>query len=73
MCAALRFAEALLHCPKSDRIPWIPDGGIDVTLDPWSSYTSPNDKCCDVTDPDTAFDPDGMHTFTHMHGFALIL
>ena len=70
MCAALLFAEALhLHCPKSDRIPWIQDGGIDVG-NPWSSYTSPNDECCDVTDPGTYFDAQGKHTSKHIHVFA---
>ena len=53
MSTTLHSAEAL-HCPPSERIPWIPDGGIDV-----GNYTSPNDQCCDVNDPGTAFDAKG--------------
>ena len=70
MPATLHLAEAL-HCPPSERIPWIPSGGIDVG-DPWHKYPSPNSKCCAVTDPGTAFNAQGKHTCAHirMHVFA---
>ena len=63
MYATLHVAEGLF-CPQSSRIDWIPSGGINVG-EPWASYTNPNRKCCDVTNPGTAFSAQGKHTHVH--------
>ena len=53
-----------MFCPASDRIPWIPSGGIDVP-NPWNSYTGPNSQCCDVTDPGNGFDAQGKESLPY--------
>ena len=51
--------EALLNCPPSTRIPWIPSpAGIDVG-NPWDVYPAPESHCCDNVDPNTPFNAQG--------------
>ena len=53
-----RLAASALHCPRSDRIPWIPKGGINVK-DPWNSYSLPERRCCRKIDPMSEFNAQG--------------
>ena len=53
-----RLAASAVHCPRSDRIPWIPKGGINVK-DPWHSYSLPERRCCRKIDPMSEFNAQG--------------
>ena len=61
--ACCTVADAVFHCDRSVRIPWIPvlpkQNGIDL-YEPWQSYPLPESQCCADTDPDEKFDAQGM-------------
>ena len=49
---------ASLVCQPSSRFPWM-KSALNVSVSPFSEYSSPNNKCCDSTNPETAIDFNG--------------
>ena len=50
----------LMVCDPNPNIPWIPDGGISVGQ-PWNTYPSPENGCCDVPRQNAPFNAQGSY------------